>query len=120
MPASRLTPPRTARPGFARVLLRFAWSPVAALALAAAAHAAPPAPLSIPSFAFPLPGDYVAAANARSAGLALSDRWLGTTAFENPAATVPQGIEVSPLFQRVSRQDLSSENRDFDQTTGFV
>jgi hypothetical protein len=120
MPASRLTPPRTARPGFARVLLRFAGCPAAALVLAAAAHAAPPAPLSIPAFAFPLPGDYVAAANARSAGLALSDRWLGTTAFENPAAAVPQGIELSPLFQRVSRQDLSSENRDFDQTTGFL
>src|SRR5262249_60911833 len=69
---------------------------------------------------FPLPGDYAAAVNARSAGLALSDRWLGTSVFENPAAKVPTAFEVSPLFLRTSRQDLSSLNRDFDQTQGFV
>src|SRR5262245_48834622 len=101
-------------------------TPLGAAALAAAlvlacpaARAGAPEPLSTPTYGFPLPGDYVAAANATSAGLALADRWLGSSAYENPAAGVPQAVEISPLFQRVSRQDLSSENRDFDQTRGF-
>lgn len=107
MPTGRLTVTRVA-------------AHAAALAFfCAPALAGAPAPLSNPAFGFPLPGDYVAAVNAASAGLALSDRWLGTSAFENPAARLPQGLEISPLFQRVSRQDLSSENRDFDQTGGF-
>jgi hypothetical protein len=83
------------------------------------ARAAGPAALSSPDFAFPLPGDYVSPANAASAGLALADRWLGTTGFENPATALPQGLELTPVFQRVSRQDISSQNRDFKQVTGY-
>src|SRR5438034_11559758 len=93
------------------------WS---ALTLASAARAAAPAPLSNPAYGFPLPGDSPAAANAASAGLALSDRWLGESAYENPAATVKQGVEVSPVLQHVSRQDLAAMNRDVSQTQGYV
>lgn len=81
----------------------------------AAGHSA----LSNPNFAFPLPGDYVSPANAASAGLSLADRWLGTTGFENPATALPLGLELTPVFQRVSRQDISSQNRDFEQVTGY-
>ena len=83
------------------------------------ARAAAPGALANPDFAFPLPGDYVSPANAASAGLALSDRWLGTTGFENPATSLPRGIQVTPVFQRVSRQDISSQNRDFEQVSGY-
>ena len=102
-----------------RILTRVAALSLAALALVPVAHAGPPAPLSNAKFGFPLPGDFAAAANAASAGLALSDRWLGESAYENPAATVKQGIEISPLFQRVSRQDLAAHNRDVVQTQGY-
>ena len=83
------------------------------------ARAAAPPALSNPDFAFPLPGDYVSPANAASASLALADRWLGTTGFENPATALPRGIQLSPVFQRVSRQDISSQNRDFKQVSGY-
>src|SRR6476661_1064517 len=89
-----------------------------ALALVPAAHAGAPPPLTNPAYAFPLPGDFVSPVNATSAGLALSDRWLGESPYENPAAQVRQGIEVSPVWQRVSRQDLAAKNRDVVQTTG--
>lgn len=95
---------------------------LAALALVLAcpvANAQAPAALTNRNFGFPIPGDYPAAANAASAGLALSDRWLGTAGFENPASAPLRGVEVSPVFQRVSRQDLASENRDFDQVIGY-
>src|SRR6185436_6039873 len=81
-----------------------------ALALAPVVHAAAPPPLSNPVYGFALPGDYATAANAASAGLALSDRWLGESGYENPAASSRQGVEISPLFQRVSRQDLTARN----------
>jgi len=104
-----------------RLILAPAAALAAAFALATApARASAPPPLSNPVFGFPLPGDYAAAVNARSAGLSFSDRWLGTSAYENPAAKLPVAFEVSPLFLRTSRQDLSSQNRDFDQTRGFV
>ena len=94
----------------------------AALAVALApAHAQTlPPPLANPAFGFPIPGDYVTPATAATAGLALSDRWLGRAAYENPAAIVPKGVEVSPLYQRTSRQDISSSNREFDQTFGYI
>lgn len=80
----------------------------------------PPPPLGNPAYGFPVPGDYVTPATAASAGLALSDRWLGKSIYENPAAIVPRGVEVSPVFQRTSRQDISSQNRDFNQTFGYL
>src|ERR1051326_5351050 len=132
MLARRLTP------------LRVAALILGALALVPAARAGAPPPLSNPTYGFPLPGDYAAAANAASAGLALShawlggaaglepggaagpggggalpDRWLGESAYETPAASVRSGVEISPLFQRVNRQDLAAKNRDVDQTFGY-
>lgn len=89
-----------------------------ALVLVPAARAGAPPPLANPAYAFPLPGDFVSPVNATSAGLALSDRWLGESPYENPAAKLRQGIEVSPVFQRVSRQDLAAKNRDVVQTAG--
>src|SRR5262245_29465526 len=79
-----------------------------------------PPPLGNPVYGFPVPGDHVTPATGASAGLALSDRWLGASIYENPAASLPRGVEVSPVFQRTSRQDISSSNRDFDQTFGYI
>jgi len=95
---------------------------LAAFALACPAHAqaqAPPPPLADTTFGFPVPGDYVTPATATSAGLALADRWLGSSVYENPAARMARGIEVTPVVQRTSRQDLSSSNRDFEQTFAY-
>ena len=93
---------------------------VSAIAPLPAAHAGAPPPLSNPLYGFPLPGDYVSPAAAASAGLSLADRWLGESVFENPAATVSQGIQVSGVFQRLSRQDLAAKNRNIDQTQGYL
>ena len=102
-------------------LIRVALTLAAAVAvpLSPVRAQAPPPPLGIATFGFPVPGDYVTPATAATAGLALSDRWLGKSIYENPAAIVPKGVEVSPLFQRTSRQDISSQNRDFSQTFGY-
>ena len=89
------------------------------IASAARAQTVPPPPLADSSFAFPVPGDYVTPATAASAGLALADRWLGSSVYENAAANVPRGIEVTPVVQRTSRQDLSSSNRSFEQTFAY-
>lgn len=87
--------------------------------LAPAARAAAPAPLSNPAFGFPVPGDQPAAANGASAGLSLADRWLGDSPYENPAAAPRKGVEISPLFQRVNRQDLAATNRSTKQNRGY-
>lgn len=93
----------------------------ALVALASVAHAQLPAPLSNPVFGFAVPGVPVAAANAASAGVALADRWLGTSPYENPAFAPPKGftLEATPLFQRVNRQDVVSINRSTQQTVGY-
>jgi hypothetical protein len=103
-----------------RILSRVAAILTCALALVPAAHAAAPPPLSNPAYGFPLPGDFVTPATAASAGLSLADRWLGQSPYENPAAKMVQGVELSPVFQRVSRQDLASKNRDVVQNTGYL
>ena len=103
-----------------RMLFRaLSWGLLCLAASVLPARAAAPPALANPDFAFPIPGDYVSPANAASAGVALADRWLGSTGFENPATATPRGIELSPVFQRVSRQDISSQNRDFTQVTGY-
>lgn len=91
------------------------------LMLASVAHAQLPSPLSNPVFGFAVPGVPVAAANAASAGVALADRWLGDSPYENPAYAPPKGftLEASPLFQRVNRQDVVSINRSTTQTVGY-
>lgn len=98
--------------------LRAAACLLAALALATpAAQAQVPPAIQVPDlYAFPFASEFTSPANAASAGLALADRWLGGAGFENPAARVPMGIEVSPLFQRINRQDVASQGRGFEQT----
>ena len=100
-------------------LMRAAACLAVACFLAPAARAAAPPPLSNPAFGFPLPGDQPAAANAASAGLSLADRWLGDSPYNNPAAKPFKGVEASPLFQRVNRQDLASTNRSTIQNRGY-
>ncbi len=85
------------------------------LVTASAAHASTPPPLTSPGrYVFPAaatsPGDAV------SAGLARADRWLGLTPFDNPAIAPARGIVLSPLVMHGSRQDLSADNRSFEQT----
>lgn len=100
--------------------LRAAACVLAALALLAPAARAQLPPVMVnASFGFPFPGDFTSPANATSASVALADRWLGSSAYENPAALVPKGIEVSPMFQRVNRQDMAAQNRDYDQIFGY-
>src|SRR6185295_2014612 len=97
MLARRLTTPRAA--ALCAAVLVLAISPAGAQTL--------PPPLSNPQYGFPVPGDYVTPATAASAGLALADRWLGASIYENPAAGLASGVEVTPVFQRTSRQDIS-------------
>ena len=78
-----------------------------------------PPPLLNPNYGFPFPSEFTAPANAASASLAMADRWLGLSGYENPAASVPRGLELSPVFQRVNRQDMASQNRDYDQVVGY-
>jgi hypothetical protein len=81
------------------------------------AAADPPTPLGSAEFAFP--GSITAPASARSAGLALADRWLGEDAFSNPAVTPGFRVGVSPAMRRVNRQDLRAENRNYDETAAY-
>lgn len=94
---------------------------VVALLTASVAHAQLPSPLNNPVYGFAVPGVPVAAANAASAGVALADRWLGDTPYENPACAFAPGftLEASPVFQRVNRQDVVSINRSTKQTVGY-
>ncbi len=97
----------------ARILLpALAW-----LAAASAAAAAPP-PYDPVRFAFP--GSVHSPAEGASAGLAGADRWLSAMPGGNPAAAAAaSAVTVSPILQRISRQDLSAANREFSQTTFF-
>jgi hypothetical protein len=87
------------------------------LGVAAVAGAQPPVPLG--SGIYPFPGALPGPASAVSAGLGLSDRWLGEEPFDNPAATPARGIMVAPVFQRVKRQDLPADY-DYDEIEGYL
>lgn len=95
---------------------------VLALALLAtlpsAASAQLPAPLGASNFV--LPGAMHGPATAVSAGLALSDRWLGDTPFDNPAVRSAAMLAITPTLQRMSRQDLRANNREFDEQPLFI
>jgi hypothetical protein len=102
--------------------MRISWLWLCATVLlvtASDAGAQLPAPLSVRGrYAFPgaLPGP----ASAASAGLALADRWLGDEPFDNPAAAPARSIMVAPVFQRVKRQDLPADYRNYDETAGSL
>jgi len=87
------------------------------LTAAAAARAELPAPIAPDQFGFP--GQTLAPGSARAAGLAGANRWLGDEPFHNPAVSAPDGIVLTPVLQRVSRQDLRAENREYDETSAF-
>jgi hypothetical protein len=80
--------------------------------LSATALAQPPSPITSQRFSFP--GSVSAAGSASSAALALADRWLGEEPFDNPALVAGTAIQISPVLQHSSRQDLSAANRQFD------
>lgn len=89
---------------------------IAALLLAAGRAAA--APVDEALFAFP--GSVRNPSSAVSAGLALTDRWLGDAPFDNPAVLPQQFVELSPALVRESRQDLRAANRHYDETAAFL
>jgi len=93
-----------------------AWMLLAALPAAAGAQL--PAPLGAPDFT--LPGALNGPGSAASAALALSDRWLGDTPFDNPAVGGAAKLALTPTLQRMSRQDLRANNREFDEQPLFV
>lgn len=93
-----------------RLLLPLA---AACLCVALPVHAGLPQPMTATRFAFP--GSVPSPASATSAGLALADRWVGEDVASNPAAAPQPGVTLSPLLLRVSRQDLSAANREFEQ-----
>jgi len=82
------------------------------------AVADPPSPLNSELWSFP--GSGTAPGSAMSAGFALSDRWLGEAPFDNPAALPSRGVVASGVLQRMSRQDLRADNRQFDETGAFI
>ena len=88
------------------------------LATASGAGAQLPAPLGA-DWLYPFPGAVPGPASAVSAGLGLSDRWLGEEPFDNPAATPERGIMVAPVFQRVKRQDLPADY-DYEEIEGYL
>ncbi|MBI5710519.1 MAG: hypothetical protein HZC42_09485 [Candidatus Eisenbacteria bacterium] len=91
----------------------------AALSVGAPARAQLPTPLDRPGL-FGFPGSVASPGSAASAGVGLADRWLGDEPFDNPAASPARGVSVSPLLLRVSRQDLRSNYRDYDETAAFL
>lgn len=91
---------------------------LAACFISAAAFAKPPSPITSVRFSFP--GSVPAAGSASSAGLALADRWLGDEPFDNPAMRGGPAVQVSPVIQHNSRQDLSAANRQFDDQGTFI
>ncbi|HYM80910.1 MAG TPA: hypothetical protein VEY91_05810 [Candidatus Limnocylindria bacterium] len=90
----------------------------AAVLLSSPVLAAPPSPIEATLFAFP--GQVIAPATARSAGLAMGERWLGDDPYANPAARARSELVVSPALVRVSRQDLRAGNRNYDETPAFI
>ena len=94
------------------------WCAAVLLATASNAGAQLPAPLGA-AWLYPFPGALAGPACAASAGLGLSDRWLGEEPFDNPAAAPARGVMVAPVFQRVKRQDLPADY-DYHEIAGYL
>jgi hypothetical protein len=95
-----------------------------ALAAASLVLAAAPARAQLPTTIAPdlyaFPGAHPSPGSAASAGLALADRWLADEPFDNPAASRPYTLALSPLLLHVSRQDLRAEHRSYEETSAFL
>jgi len=101
------------------VRTRILWPCLILAVLAAPAAAQLPPPLDIAGrYAFP--GVAQGPGSAATAGCALADRWLGDEPFDNPAAAPARGVMAAPVLQRVKRQDLPTQYRNFDQTPAFL
>ena len=92
----------------------------AALAAALAWLGAPARAVTIDPALFLFPGSPSNATSAASAGVAFADRWLGDRPFDNPALETRRMVELTPLLEHISRQDLSAANRNFIETGAFV
>ncbi len=94
-----------------------------ALAAAALVLAGVPAraqlPVTITPDLFPFPGTHHSPGSAVSAGLAIADRWLGDEPFDNPAASRPYTLALSPMILHVSRQDLRADHRSYEEQSAF-
>ena len=82
----------------------------AALAAALAWLGAPARAVTIDPALFLFPGSPSNATSAASAGVAFADRWLGDRPFDNPALETRRMVELTPLLEHISRQDLSAAN----------
>jgi hypothetical protein len=87
------------------------------LVLGACPAFAQPAPIT--AELHPFPGSVLGTTSAASSGLAFADRWLGDEPFANPALSPVRRLSGGPLLQRVSRQDLRADNRQFDDSAVF-
>jgi hypothetical protein len=94
--------------------------PSLALALGVAVPSAwaQPSSILLPEL-FAFPGAVAGPPAAVSAGVGLSDLWLGDEPFGNPASRPERGLVLAPVFLRVSRQDLRGHSRDYSETSGY-
>jgi hypothetical protein len=88
------------------------------LGAASVSRAGTPVPLDVTAF-YAFPGALPAPGSAASAGLGLADRWAGDEPFDNPAAELARGVMLAPVLQRVKRQDLPGDYRNYDETDGY-
>jgi hypothetical protein len=101
-----------------RRLLLWAIPCILSLAIAASVRAQVPPPIS--SGMFSLPGAYQQPPSAAAAGMALANEWLGDSPYSNPAVPRGNGLIVSPVLLRVSRQDLRADNHNYDEKAAFI
>ena len=76
-------------------------------------------PTTVAPDLFAFPGGHLTPGSAASAGRALADRWLGEDVFDNPAASRPYTLGISPMVLHVSRQDLRADHRSYEETSAF-
>ena len=70
-----------------------------------------PSPLDGTIFSFP--SSIAGPGSAVSAGPAMAGRWLVDEPFYNPAVAPRKTVSLSPVIQRVSRQDLRADNHQY-------
>jgi hypothetical protein len=97
----------------------FATALAAASLVLGTAPAGAQLPTTISPDLFAFPGAHPSPGSAASAALALADRWLGDEPFDNPAASRPYTLALSPLLLHVSRQDLRADHRSYEETSAF-
>lgn len=100
--------------------LRLSTLLAAPLAVALFVTVAPAATAPLPrGDIFNFPGANPSPSSASSAGFALADRWLGDEPFNSAVGALGSGVSLSPMLQRLSRQDLRARNTKYDETRAF-